>query len=221
MKSDKQGKKKIVDKKWLLLILLLIPFLSIILIITFRHNYMPTNDEIIQYLKDCKAYSSDATYTIINTKGEYKENTKIHYGKDLGMRIEFGQDRVKIYKDGFISMKQGDEEYELKEGFDTLYPLVFPSNLLNYEIKSIDEGEEEWGDIKYLSINIKIPSKNMHMVEAKIYVDKINKTPILTKIYDDSNKERVVIVYDNFNYLKEIDRELFWIKISTSYKKNI
>lgn len=208
MKSDKQGKKKRIDKKWLLLILL-IPFLSIILIITFRHSYMPTNDEILKYVRDCKAYTSDATYTIMNSKGEYKEETKIYYGKDKGMRIEFGQDRVKIYKDGFISMKEGDEEYELKAGVDTLYPLAFPNNLLNYEIKSIEEGEEEWGDTKYLTITVQIPSKNMHIVEAKLYINKNDKSPILTKIYDGDNKERVIIMYKGFEFLKDIDSNLF------------
>lgn len=208
MKSDKKDKKKL-DKKWILLMVLLIPFLSIILIITFRHNYMPTNEEIIQYVRDCKAYTSKAEYTVINSKDEYKQETKLYYGKDIGMRIEFGQDRVKIYKDGFISMKDGDEEYELNGGFDSLYPLAFPNNLLNNEIKSIEEGAEEWGNRKYLIINVDIPSKNKHIVEAKLYIDKDDKSPILTKIYDSDNKETVTIVYDEFEYLKEIDKNLF------------
>ena len=51
MKSEKNLWNKIKERKVLLLLLLLIPFISIIAIIGFRHNYAPTNEEIIEYIK--------------------------------------------------------------------------------------------------------------------------------------------------------------------------
>lgn len=208
MKSEKQILKKIKGKK-LLLLLLIIPFISIILIITFRHTYAPTNEEIIKKIKDLDAYSTKAEYIIKNTKGEYKEETNIYYCKDIGMRIEFGQDRVKIYKDGFINVNDNGDEYELNENFDTLYPLAFYNNLLSNEIKEVKEGSEEWGDIKYLEVDISLPSKNKHIASAKVYINKADKSPIVTKIYDSDGKERVAILYKEFKELKEIDRGLF------------
>ena len=64
MKSEKNLLNKIKERKVLLLLLLLIPFISIIAIIGFRHNYAPTNEEIIEYIKKSKAYTSKAEYKI-------------------------------------------------------------------------------------------------------------------------------------------------------------
>ncbi|MGG7178239.1 germination lipoprotein GerS-related protein [Clostridium paraputrificum] len=208
MKSEMQFLKNIKGKKWMLL-LLLIPFISIILIITFRHTYAPTNEEIIEKIKKIDAYNTKAEYIIKNTKSEYKEETNMYYCKDIGMRIEFGEDRVKIYKDGFVSMNDNGDEYEIKENFDTLYPLAFYNNILNNEIKEVKEGAEEWGDIKYLEVDVSLPSKNKHISSAKVYINKEDKSPIITKIFDIDGKERVTIIYKNFKELKEIDRGLF------------
>lgn len=209
MKSEKNLLSKIKERKVLLLLLLLIPFISIIAIIGFRHNYAPTNEEIIEYIKKSKAYTSKAEYKIKNSKGEYKEDTNIYYCKDVGMRIEFGQDRIKIYKDGYISMQDKGGKYELEKDFDSLYPLSFVSNLLCGDIEEINEGAEEWGDIQYLEIKVNLSNINDHMTSAKIYINKEDKTPIVTKIYDKDGKSRVDIVYKEFNYLKEIDKNLF------------
>lgn len=209
MKSEKQLLKKIKEKKVILLLLLLIPFISIIVIIGFRHNYMPTNEEILDFVRNSKAYTSKVEYTIKNSKGEYKEDTSIYYCRDVGMRIEFGQDRVKIYKDGYISMQDKGDEYELEKDFDSLYPLAFVNNILTGKIEEINEGSEEWGDTKYLEVNINLSNINNHMTSAKVYINKDDKKPILTRIYDQDGKSRVDIVYKEFNYLKEIDKNLF------------
>ena len=201
-------KKKLLSKKWII-ILVLIPFVSIFLVIIFRHTYILTNEEIIDYVKNAKSYSSRVEYTIKNSRGEYKEDTDIYYCKDEGMRIDFEKNRVKIYKDGFISIKDNGYEYELNGDFDQVYPLAFESNLLSNEVTSIKEGTEEWGETKYLEVDINLPFKNNHMTSAKLYIDKDNKSPIVAKIYDMKGNERVIIVYKDFKYLSEMDKSLF------------
>lgn len=209
MKSEKQILKKIKDKKVLLLLLLLLPFISIVIIIGFRHNFAPTNEEIIENVKNSKAYTSKVEYTVKNSKGEFKEETSVYFLKDTGMRIEFGADRVKIYKDGYISMQDKSGEYDVEEGIDNLYPLAFANNLLAGEITEISEGAEEWGDTKYLEVKINLSNINDHMTTAKIYINKSDQKPILTRIYDNDGKSRVDIVYKEFEYVKEIDKNLF------------
>lgn len=201
--------KIVLNKSKKIMLLLLIPFISIILVVIFRHEYVPTNEEIIEYVKNAKIYSAKAIYLIKNTRGEYKEETNIYYCKDQGMRIEFGKDRVKIYKDGFISMNDNGYKYEIEENMDEVYPLSFMSSLLSNNIISIDEGAEEWGDTKYIAVSIELPFKNNHMALAKLYINKDNKNPIVTKIYDVNNKESLIIIYEDFKYLNEIDNELF------------
>lgn len=207
MKSKENKSKK---SRYLLIVgLLLIPFISIFLIIQFRHTVVPTNDEIIKYVQEADGYKTDIKYTIINSKGEFDENVQVYYRKNYGVRVEFPQDRVKIYKDGYISILEQDYEYELEEGFDSLYPLGFINNILSNEIIEIKEASEEWGDIKYLEISIDLPSKNKHIDSAKVYINKKDKSPIITKIYNSNEEESVIIIYDNFEFLKDIDKNLF------------
>lgn len=209
MKSEKKVLNKENRKKWILLLILLIPFISIILIVTFRHTYAPTNEEILEKIKDIDAYTVKAEYTIKNSKGEYKEETKMYYCKDVGMRIDFGQDRVKIYKDGFISMKDNGDEYELKDNFDSVYPLSFYNLLLSNEIKEIKEETEDWGDKKYLEVSIDLPGSNEHISTAKLYILKDDRAPIVLKIFDKKDIERVSIAYSDFEEQKDMDKSLF------------
>ena len=189
------------------IILLLIPFISIIMVIFFRNISSPTNSEIVEDLKETKMYSCNVKYVVKNTKGEYNQESKLYYCK--GMRIEFQEDRVKIYKDGFISMNDSGYEYEIDENLDKVYPLAFVNNILENNIISIEEGTEEWGDTRYIEVDIELPFKNNHMNLAKLYINKTTKSPIVTKVYDINNKEKLEIIYDDFKYLDEIDNELF------------
>lgn len=195
-------------KKWAFL-LLLIPFISIIIVIIFRHSYFPTNDEIIEEVKNAENYTSKVEYQINNSRGEYKENTTIYYSKEQGMRIEFEENRVKIYKDGSININDNGYEYELNGNFDQFYPLAFINNLLVNRIQNIEEGTEEWGEGQYIEISIELPFKNNHMTSAKLYINKEDKVPIVAKVYDINKQERVTIIYKDFEYLKKVDEDLF------------
>lgn len=197
--------------KFLIPILVIIPLISIFIIIQVRHTYLLSNDDIIKYVIEADKYSSKAKFIIKNSVRQYEEDTQIYYDKDLVMRIEFGEQRVKVYKDDHISMTDNGEQYEINEDFDTVYPLAFCGSLLENEINYIKEGKEEWGEIEYLEVSVDLPSKNKHINQASIYIDKVKKTPIIAKIYDQNGIEKIVIVYDDFKYLKEIDDCLFTI----------
>jgi len=195
-------------KKWAFL-LLLIPFISIIIVVVFRHSYFQTNDEIIEEVKNAENYTSKVEYKIKNSRGEYKENTTIYYSKGQGMRIEFEENRVKIYKNDSININDNGYEYELKGDFDQLYPIAFINNLLLNKIQDIQEGSEEWGDGEYIEISIELPFKNNHMTSAKVYINKKDKIPIVAKVYDVNREERVTIIYKEFEYLKKFNEDLF------------
>lgn len=193
---------KYLKKSKKVLFILLVPFISIFLIIQFRHVYMPTNEEIVESLINTKDYCTRAEYIIKNSRGEHKEEIKMYYSKENGMKLEFGENRIKIYQNGIINIQENEYKYEVNDDFDTLYPMGFVQNILSYEIEDIKENSEEWGEIKYIEINVNIPSKNKHISKAKVYINKEDKTPIVTKIYDDENNERVIIKYKEFEDLK-------------------
>lgn len=203
--------KKIVShaSKWIILTLFTILLLLSIVIIFFRHSYVLTNEEVIEKIKDIPIYKSKIEYIIKNSKNEYSENVRLLYYKKLGLRIEFEEGRVKVYKNGYISIEEKENKYEVDEGIDEVYPLASINNILLNEILTIEEGEEEWGDKSYLKVIVKLPFENQHMDYAFIYLDKENQVPVMTQIYDVKDEERIRITYRSFEKLKELDKNLF------------
>lgn len=196
-------------KKILLTLLLCVPFISIILVIIFRLTAEPSNEAIIQKLRDTPYYTTRVEYTVKNTRGEESEETVLYYSKDKGSRIDFGQDRVKIYKDGNVTVKDNisNKEYTMEEDMDKLHTIALMTNLLSFPIEegSIEEGQEEWGDTQYIVFTSELFFENDHLDKIKVYVDKNEKVPLGAVIYDKDGKDRVRVIYKDFEKLKEMD----------------
>lgn len=196
-------------KKFFIASLIIIPFISIFLIVVFRVKFYPTNEEIMDSLKGIEYYKADVEYVIKNSHGEYKEDTTIFFGSDMGMRIEFEGDRIKVYKDNSIKVTGDNKEYQVNSSFDYVYPLSFISYILENSVSEVYRGTEEWGDREYLEVVIKLSETNRHISYGKLYIDKKERKPIGIKIYDIDNNESIIIKYNNFTYLKKIDEKLF------------
>lgn len=208
MKTD--GKKS-VAKKLGVATLILVPIIVLLVVVLFRYFYIPNNEEILEKMKNFNGYKTKVEYTIINSQGKYEEDTTQYYSKDYGTRVEFGEERVKLYKEGVVNIKENssNDEYEMKSDFDSFYTLAFLNNILKNNYTSIKDGQEEWGDVKYLEIDFNIDSKNKHISSGKLYVDKSKFSPIVLKIYDSNGEEKAIIRYDDFEELKEVDKSLF------------
>ncbi|NLK94271.1 MAG: hypothetical protein GX275_03620, partial [Clostridiales bacterium] len=152
------------------------------------------------YIKNVNSYSTKIEYTIRNSKGYYVEEVEAKYNKGNGMTVIFPDNKIKIYKDEFISINEKNLEYDLNSDSDLLFPLGFINKILEGNISNIDEKTEEWGDIKYLDIDIELDSKNNHMKKIKVYINKGDKTPILIKVFDKDNCEKVTIKFKDFNF---------------------
>ena len=199
-------------KKLLLMLLVAIPIILITLVIVLRMTAEPNNDEIIKSLKEIKAYKTEIEFVIKNSRDEERQEAIQYYKKDVGGKIEFGQDRSKIYKDGMILVKDNisNKEYSINDSINDLYSISFLNKLLSYPIdnKGIQDGQEEWGETEYIVFTSELFLKNDNLDKVKIFIDKQKKIPIGAIIYDKKDNDRVRIVYRNFEKLKEIDEEL-------------
>lgn len=196
-------------------ILMLIPVFIILLIILCRHVVTPSNEDIVNELKNTKCYSSKVEYTFINSRSQLKESTMQYYSFGKGARIEFNDEykRVKVYKGGEIKV-QGDENEELTldKDIDVIYPLAFIENIFSNQLSNnIEEVKAEWGQGIYLQVNIEYKSKNKHLNKAEFYIDKNKKSPVLLKILDDNNKERILITYKDYKKEKSLSDNIFWL----------
>ncbi len=206
-------KKLLFNKKVIMSILVFVPIFAILLVIICRHAIMPSNEDVINELKNTKYYSSKVEYVFHNSKSQFEENTIQYYSRDIGSRIEFkdGNERVKVYKGGEIKVEGSqDEEYILDKDIDMIYPLAFIENILsNPQIGEIKEVKSEWGDGVYIQVNMKYDNKNKHLNKAEFYIDKNKQVPVLLKILDDTDKERIVITYKDFKKEKNLSDDLF------------
>lgn len=199
-------------KKLLLILMVCIPIISIILVILFRVTAEPTNEEIIKSLKEIKCYSTKVEYIIKNSRYEEREETTQYYLKDIGGRIDFGEERTKIYKDNKIIVKDNisNKQYTMEKEMDIVHSLAFLNKLLSYPIdeNGIKEGQEEWGDTEYIEFTCEMFLDNDHLDKIRIFIDKQEKTPIGAIIYDKDGKDRIRIVYNDFEKLKQLDNGL-------------
>lgn len=199
-------------KKLLLILLVSIPIILITLVIIFRATAEPTNEEIIKSLRDIKGYKTDVEFLVKNSRDEERQNTIQYYKKDVGGKIDFGQDRSKIYKDGMVLVKDNvsNKEYTIEKNMNDIYSISFLNNLLSYPINNegIKEGQEEWGDTEYIVFTSELFLKNDNLDKVRVFIDKQKKVPIGAIVYDKNNEDRVRIVYENFEKLKELDEEL-------------
>lgn len=207
------SKKISLSKKYVLFFLSFIPVIIILLVIMLRNIVSPSNQEIIDKVRNIQCYTSDVEYIFKNDRSEFREETIQYYSRDLGSRIEFkgGYEPVKVYKGGEIKVEgSNDEEFILERDIDELYPLAFIENILDNPItEDIKEVKEEWGDGQYIEVCVGYNNKNKHLNKAKFYIDKNKRVPALLKIIDDADKERVRIIFKNFKIEKSLDDNLF------------
>lgn len=200
-------------KKIIISLLLIIPFISILLVVIFRGIFMPSNEEIIRELKNIKCYETKVEYIIKNSKGEEREETVQYYFKDEGVRVEFEDDKVKIYKSDGIHIKdyKNNSEYLIESDMDILHSIAFMNKILSYPLKSdsIKEAQEEWGDKIYIQVDTELFLNNEHFNTARIFIDKKTRTPIGIIVYDKNGDSSIRIIYEDFKVTKEINEDLF------------
>ena len=200
-------------KKIIITLLLIIPFISIFLVVIFRGIISPNHEEIIRELKNIKCYETKVEYIVKNSKGEEREDTVQYYSEDKGVRVEFKDDKIKLYKEDGIHVKDNSStgEYVIESDMDILHSMAFMNKILSYPLKSnsIKEGQEEWGDKIYMQVDTELFLNNEHFNSARIFINKKTKTPIGIVIYDKDGNDSVRIIYEDFKIVKEIDENLF------------
>ncbi|MCI5726229.1 MAG: hypothetical protein MR274_01625 [Clostridium sp.] len=192
-------------RKWLFL-LLIIPLISIIIIIKFRYEYIPSSDEIIEEIKATKGYKAKVNYLFINQKSKYSENAVIYYSEDSCNKIQFENGIEEKYIDEDIEIKGEQKLYKIdKELYDT-YSLAFVEKIMKNKVLNISEDSEEWGEIEYINIEMLLKGNNENINKANLYIDKKNKVPIMIRVFDRNNKLRIVIKFEEFQYLDNIEK---------------
>ena len=199
-------------KRILIGIAIAVPIITIMLVILMRLLVSPTNQEVIDNVKKMKCYKADVQYIFSNTRGDETENAKVYFDEKALGRIVFQTDRERIYKRDKVIVKDNiaNKEYSIDKELNDLYKMTFLRKLLEYPINqaSIQEGQEEWGEKKYLYFEIDITDQGNNAKKAIVYIDKDEEVPIGVIVYNKENKVSLKIIYNEFEKMKKLDEDL-------------
>lgn len=169
-------------------------------------------EKVVEELKNIDSYSCDVQIEIRNDRQKLNYVGKEYYIKNLGYRFELGEDRIFVYKDNNIYIRdlKSGTDYSTSNDFDEVFKLSFIDEVIGlmytneeikYSSKKIDEDE-------YVIINLKIPGNNRNITYLELYIDAKGNTPKYLKVYDKRKNEKVLIAYNNFSKNIEINEKL-------------
>lgn len=197
----------------LLLILLFFIVGVVAVAAAYQKLYKVTPEEILDEIKKVNAYTVEVTYVIKNARGEIKEQSIQFYDKTIGTRVDFGQDRILIYKDNKIFIKdlKSNNTYEVDNNFDQFYKLAFLNEVGKY-ILNDEEFKYHYSDIegkRFLILEFSTLSSNENLYKEVFIIDIEKKSPREMIIYDKRGNERGRITYNNYKKADKLDKKLF------------
>ena len=192
-------------------------FLFVFYFLCERFVKIENSEQAFDYIKSLKNYISDVKITFKNDRGEGSFYLKQYSNVDSIYRMDLEGDRSYIYKDDKIHVKdiKNTTEYSVDEKFDEVYKycflneyikLIYSMDEVIYFKESIYEGENE--KVIY-GARVNIPTNNLNIKYAILYLDGEKHIPIKLEIFDSKNNERVLIEYITFEILQEIDNNVF------------
>jgi len=201
-------------KNSLILLFIFLSFQLIFLSGCRKKNIDPNSTTL--YLKELSSYSCKVDIKIKNTKDTYTYSTNQIYSKEIGTRVELGEDRVYIYLEDkvYVTDLKNKLKYVMDKNVDGIYRLsiieeyvnlLYTNENIKYKLKNLD-GEE------FQTIELIIPGNNRNMSKAILYVNMKTKLPYKLYIYDSKGQERAEISYNEFKPNAEIDKGLFEVK---------
>jgi hypothetical protein len=150
---------------------------------------------------------------IKNDKQELKYNCNQYYNKDIGYRLDVDNDRVYIYKDEIINVKdlKNGASYSLDEKFDELYHLTFIGEYINllYCNDKIECNKEIVDGNEYYTFKLDILGNNRNLYKGNLYVDCNSLIPKQLIITNIKNEEKIKVYYSEFRSNENIDKNLF------------
>lgn len=176
-----------------------------------------TPEEGFNYVKSIKNYIADIKITFKNARNEESILFKQYSNSNNQYRLDLEGDRSYIYKDDKIYVKdiKNGVDYLVEEKFDEIYRYTFLNEYIKliYSMDEVEYFEEvyDYGDSKksYYLAKVNIPTNNLNIKEAILYLDSEKLIPSKLVIYDSKGEQRVLIEYSTFDILEEIDGNLF------------
>lgn len=152
---------------------------------------------------------------IENDKQIINYTGKQFYDKRYGYRFELDKNRLMVYKDNKILVKdlQSGLKYETEKDFDSLFKLSFIGEYIGmiYTNEVVKNSSKKIGNEEYQIVHLDIPGNNKNISKAELYINKHNSLPKHVIIYDSKGNKKIDIEYSDFKANPELQKDLFEI----------
>lgn len=172
-----------------------------------------SNEDSLEVIKNLNSYSCECVINFKNGKSPIEYTTIQRYKKKMGSIIELDKDRIFLYKNDKIYVKdlKSKSKYKLENDFDEVFKLSILGEYIGlmYTNQDVTVNVKTINGIEYDVVSLSIPGVNRNIRKGELYIDKNGKYPEELKIFDERGKERITIQYKNFEGNVDIEDELF------------
>ncbi|MBS5823327.1 MAG: hypothetical protein KID00_05620 [Clostridium argentinense] len=165
--------------------------------------------QITEYLKNIKAYKSNVIIEVNNSKQNLVYKGKQSYKKNSTYVLELEDERVFIFNNDelVVKDKHNNREYTISSDFDKVLKYCFIGNFINllYTNEEINYSIEKVSNTQCLAISLLLPGINKNIYKGIMYVNLKNGLPKEFHILDINGKEKVKCTYEDFMELEKIE----------------
>lgn len=176
-------------------------------------NKENNSEKVINDFKNLDSYSCSIDMKIVNDKQVIDYKGKQFYDKKYGYRFELENNRVMVYKNNSIFVKdlKNGFKYSTDKSFDSVFKLSFIGEYIGliYTNEKINISLKNINNEKYQIIHLDIPGNNKNISKSDLYVNIKTEKPRYLTIYDSNNREKIKVEYSDFNFNPELNKDLF------------
>lgn len=198
------------------IIILFLTFILVLLMFFGCTRKEKDPNKAIDFLKNLKSYTCQVNIHIKNQKQEIDTDGNQFYDSKLGHRLELNKDRILIYNNNTIKIKDLNNNlvYSVDKDFDSVYNLGFIHEYiaLLYTDEDISSSFKIIENREYQLIRLTIPGNNQNISKAILYVNLENYFPEKLVIYDYKDNEVLNFNYNDFKPNIKIPKEMFYIE---------
>ncbi|AYD41400.1 hypothetical protein D4Z93_02000 [Clostridium fermenticellae] len=148
-----------------------------------------------------------------NDKQTVTYSGKQFYDKTYGLRFNLGNNRIYIYKDENVFVKdlKSNNEYTTRKDSDSIFKLSFVAYYITllYTDENIKNSFKKLNNEEYQIVSLDIPGNNKNVSSADLYIRLSDKVPKYLYVYGLKGKENIKVEYLSFDPNRKLSKRIF------------
>ncbi|WP_243105971.1 germination lipoprotein GerS-related protein [Clostridium fermenticellae] len=167
----------------------------------------------LKYIRNLDSYVCNVNISMKNDKQTVTYSGKQFYDKTYGLRFNLGNNRIYIYKDENVFVKdlKSNNEYTTRKDSDSIFKLSFVAYYITllYTDENIKNSFKKLNNEEYQIVSLDIPGNNKNVSSADLYIRLSDKVPKYLYVYGLKGKENIKVEYLSFDPNRKLSKRIF------------